>query len=199
MSGYLKVFTGAMFSSKTSNLIKEVTQFADFHQESNCLIINSSKDTRDSKNCISSHNSSYKGLSSKITVLSTDNLLDVDINNYNVIGIDEASFFNDLKTAVELWLAFNKYIIVAGLDSDFMGQKFGQINELLHLSDEFIKLRSFCAICLKENKDIITPNNLVFASFTSKISNSYDLIDIGGCDKYFPTCRKHHRCFLQFK
>ena len=194
---YLKVFSGNMFSCKSSNLIKDVTQFADLSTDIKCIIVNSCLDTRDTDNIISSHSSSYKGISDKVKTVSVNTLLELNVDDYQVIAIDEANFFSDLKDAVSLWLSKDKHLIVAGLDGDYLGNKFGQISELLNLADEFIKLRSFCSICLKESNCIITPNNLTYASFTSKISGSNSLIDVGNCDKYIPTCRKHHKELLK--
>lgn len=196
MSGYLKVYCGPMFSDKSSSLVKDISQMSDIDEKTRCLIINHSLDTRDVENGLSSHSSLYTGVSKNITVVQTAKILDIDVSDFDVIGIDEATFFDDLPEAVQVLLSLDKYIIVSGIDSDFRGNKIGKISDILHMSDEFIKLRSYCAICLKENKQSFRPNDITRASFTSKINNSGGQIDIGGSEKYFPTCRFHHKQLL---
>lgn len=188
--GYLTVYTGPMFSGKTTYMIKEVTKYAD--NGYNCCIINNKLDTRDVENCISSNSSSYKGLSEKIHTQSSFELLSLNVSMFDVVAIDECNFFTDLTEAVQKWLGEGKHIIVSGLDGDYMGNKFGQVSDLLNMSDEFIKLRAFCAVCMKNEQGFITPNNLKYASFTGKISKDNSIIDVGGSDKYLPLCRKHH-------
>lgn len=190
----LSVRTGCMFSRKTTWLTQKISHHADIQDTCKCVIINSKIDNRDLDNIISSHSSLYKGLSSKVDVISLETLLDFDITKYDVIGIDESQFFPDLFDAVKKWISLDKYIYVVGLDSDSNGDKFGKISELVHISDEFEKLRSYCNICSKNIKGIFTPDNMILAPFTAKISNKNgNIIDIGDTDKYLPVCRKHHR------
>jgi thymidine kinase len=229
VTGSLSVFTGPMYSGKTSHLIQHLTQHADICYgnnncgnngcntynscDSNCsdngysscdncdggyrnvLLINSSVDTRDTSRTVSSHSSSYKGVSDKITILSVLTLGEVDVTKYDIVGVDECQFFPDLLETVEKWLKLGKHIYCAGLDSDAKMKKFGQVHDLLHLSDRFVKLTAYCSLCLKEKKyDILTPDNLPTASFTGRVVAHYQSktqIDVGGADKYQPVCRFH--------
>jgi len=192
---YLSVYTGPMFSGKTTHMIQEVTQFCDI-TGLKAIIINHELDTRDEENLVSSHSSGYKGLSDKITVTFSEYLSKVDVDEYSIIGVDEACFFNDLYDTIVKWLNEGKNIVCAGLDGNFKMQKFGQINELLHISDKFLKLPSICSKCLEElntRGETITPYNTVPAPFTrKKCTTNSDTIDIGGSDKYLPVCRSHH-------
>lgn len=191
----LSVYTGPMFSGKTTHMIQEVTRFCDI-SGLKAVVINHELDTRDEENLVSSHSSGYKGLSDKITVIFSQSLEKVNVDDYSIIGVDEACFFNDLYVTIEKWLVEGKNIVCAGLDGNYKMQKFGQISELLHLSDKFIKLPSICCKCLEElniRNETVTPYNTVPAPFTrKKCILSSDTIDIGGSDKYLPVCRSHH-------
>jgi len=184
----LKVYCGCMFSSKSSTLLSELTKYADISENRHILLINHSLDTRDSSK-VSSHSSMYKGISNKIDLVSTNSLKEVDVSNYSVVGIDEASFFDDLPETVKYWLTLDKHIICAGIDSDFQMKPFGRIHELVYLADSFIKLNAVCSVC---NKGQANPLNVVPAAFTERLTNSGNLIEIGGSESYIAVCRKHH-------
>jgi thymidine kinase len=192
----LFVFTGGMFCGKTTKLLQEVGKFSDLSEKNKALIINNSIDIRNQEHIVSSHSSLYKGLNGKINVISVSSLSDVNVDEYSVIGIDEANFFDDLVPVVKKWLTMKKNIICVGLDGDYKMERFGNISELLPLSDSFIKLTAICSDCLVEilnTGENITPFNMTPAPFTAKIKKNDQLIDIGGNDKYAPVCRKHHR------
>jgi thymidine kinase len=173
-----------MFSNKTSNLISTITCYADISERHRTLLINHSLDNR-GNNVVSSHSSNYKGLSSKVTVISETFLDDVDVTEYDIIGVDEAQFFGDLVMTVEKWLKQGKQIVVSGLDSCSEGNIFGSIHELVHISDSFTKFNAYCTIC----KDEL--NKITLAPFTSKRYNTSSRITIGGSEIYYPTCRLH--------
>lgn len=191
----LEVVTGPMFSGKSTELNRKITRLVDV-LNTDALIINHSSDTRDTLNGISSHSSSYKGLSDKVDIIFSTRLKDVDVTDYHIIGVDEANFFDHLYEDINRWVENGKHIVVVGLDSDFRGKKFGNIADLLPISDTFVKKSAICYKCLKDveaKNKLVTPNDLVDAPFTEKLSNT-DVVtpDIGGSDKYIPVCRKHH-------
>lgn len=195
----LTVFTGPMFSGKTTSMLQEISRYTDISEKHKSLIINHNIDNRNLNTVISSHSSFYKGLSNKIDIVSTDDLSKVNVDKYVVIGIDEANFFTGLKNTIEKWIELGKHIICAGLDGSYKIEKFGEISDLLHLSDKFIKLTAICSVCLEElikNKITITPYNTTPAPFTKKINirkENNNVIDVGGAEKYVAVCRKHHK------
>jgi thymidine kinase len=191
----LSVYPGPMFSGKTTRLLQEIGRFSSITEGNHALLINSVKDSRDIANVISSHSPFYKGLSSKIDVVSAENLSDVNIEKYIVIGIDECNFFSDLYETVKLWLKKGKHIICVGLDSDFRMDKFGQISDLLHLADKFEKLSAICCVCLDKiikEGGIVTPDRTTPAPFTMRKTISSSVEEIGGSDKYQAVCRNCH-------
>jgi thymidine kinase len=195
----LVVYAGPMYASKTSKMIQEITRYADVSEKNHALIVNHKLDTRDNDHTISSHSSLYKGISDKIDIVKAEKLADTNVDKYVVIGVDEASFFEDLVETIEVWLAKGKHIVVSGLDSDYKMEKFGRISDLVHIADKFEKLNAICSVCLKEvtdRGDVISPFDVLSsaAPFTAKLPGSNDnLIDIGGCETYVATCRKHHK------
>lgn len=190
----LEVYTGSMMSGKTTKMIKRVTKFVDACG-SKAIVINHKKDTRAPETKVSSHSSSYRGLSDKIVVVSTERLGDVDVNGYEIVGVDESSFFEDLFDTVKRWLRSNKHIIVAGLDGDFKMEKFGQVSDLLPLAETFVKYAAICTLCLEDldrRGERVTPSNITPAPFTKRLGDNKEVEDIGGADKYVAVCRKHH-------
>lgn len=189
----LSVVCGPMFSGKTSHMLQEITKYSDISTQRHALIINHTLDTRDPTKVVSSHNSMYKGLSDKIDVVSASNLNDIDVSKYNIIGVDEANFFGDLVETVKSWVKDGKHVICSGLDSDYRMEKFGNISDLVHYSDKFVKLSAICSLCLAELEGHISPCNTTPAPFTMKLPGmGDDIVDIGGSDKYVPVCRFHH-------
>ena len=204
-AGSLTVYTGPMFCGKTTHLITEITKWVDINRcngslNNRPLLINHCKDIRDKKNIISSHSSSYKGLSSYIDVISSKDLISIDTYDRYVIAVDEAQFFPDLVEAVTKWLSEGIHVYCAGLDSDYKMEIFGSIHMLVHLADNFTKLPAICSICIRDiNNTPITPSNLSRASFTARIDQSVtNQIQIGGSDLYIPVCRRHlNESFIQ--
>lgn len=193
----LTVYTGPMFSGKTTAMLQEISRYTDISKEHKALIINHTIDNRNEELIISSHSSIYNTLNDKIDVISSDNLSDINVTDYVVIGIDESNFFQDLSSVVQTWLNLEKHIICVGLDGNYKMEKFGKIHELLSISDKFVKLNAICSICLKEliaKGQIITPFNMTPAPFTRRINMENNReIDIGGSDKYMAVCRYHHK------
>jgi thymidine kinase len=189
----LTVFFGPMFSGKTTKLLEELTRYIDVTDEK-CLLVNHSFDDRDfSIGDVSSHNSSFKGVSKKIDTLKVGKLNFVDISNYNIIGIDEAQFFEDLEETVKVWISCGKNVVVSGLISDAFMNPFGKIYRLIPSADKVVQVHSICKECLKDYKDILTPDilNSMKAPFTKRICGGENQIEVGAADKYIPVCRKH--------
>lgn len=194
----LTVIFGPMFSGKTTRLVQELTRFADVislseNLKSKCLFINHIFDTRNPELGVSSHGSSFKGISSLIDVIQTKELKTVNVLNYDVIGIDEAQFFEDLETVLT-WVAVGKNVIVSGLISDCFMKPFGKIYNLIPSADTVIQCHSICSECLKTHGKIITPDalNSMKAAFTFRLGNSVKQVEVGAADKYIPVCRYHH-------
>jgi len=192
---YLRI--GPMFSGKTTWLDGELTELVDTGFQ--VLKITHSDDVRtDVASCDdsgSTHNSSHRSLSDKISRMRASHLSNIDVSKYHVIGIDESQFFPDLLEVVENWVEnLGKHVRVAGLDGDAFKRKFGQTLDLIPISDEVVKLNARCSICLDELRRIHFRGNIlaIVGPFTKRLGTSTAQKDVGGADKYIPVCRFHH-------
>lgn len=179
---HLTVILGPMFSGKTSRLCFELNRYADIGMK--VLYINSTQDTR--SDMMSSH-SSGTVLNKRITTVkveSLNNIVDIiNVHLYDVIGVDEASFFDDLSEIIE-WVDYNeKIVIVSGLNNSFKREPFGHVVDLSRHADEVIKLNAKCHLCLKEG-------HVVDAPFSYRIGENKDEVLIDDT-KYLALCRKH--------
>ena len=101
-----------------------------------------------------------------------------------MILVNEGQFFTDLKENILCWVEiFNLRVYVAGLDSDFERNKFGQINDLIPYCDKIEKLTSLCSNCKNGTKAI----------FSHRISSEKSQVVVGSSN-YIPLCRK---CFIK--
>ena len=98
-----------------------------------------------------------------------------------VIGIDEAQFFSEKLIAVAQELADRgKRVIIAGLDTDYMGKPFGPIPGLMAIAEDVQKVHAICVKC----------GNL--ANHSHRLTKSHKLVVLGEKDVYEPLCRQ---CF----
>ncbi|MFT4023816.1 MAG: thymidine kinase [Flavihumibacter sp.] len=173
--GWIEVICGSMFSGKTEELIRRLkrARIANLRVE----IFKPAADTRyDSKNIVS-HDESHIP-STPIESAQSILLLTQDVD---VVGIDEAQFFDDQLPAVcDQLAARGTRVIVAGLDMDYKGQPFGQLPFLLAKADYITKLHAICVKC----------GNI--ASFSYRKSGHNQQFLLGEKEHYEPRCRK---CF----
>lgn len=170
--GWIEVICGSMFSGKTEELIRRLrrAKIANLKVE----IFKPAFDIRYDEVKIVSHDenaiqSTPVDNSQKILLLA---------QQVDVIGIDEAQFFDDQIANVCDELAFRGIrVIVAGLDMDYMGKPFGQIPYLLSKADYVTKLHAICVKC----------GNIANYSYR-KVPNE-DQVMLGAKDVYEPRCR----------
>lgn len=194
--GSLTIIFGPMFSGKTTRLLQELTRFVDVTSESHstkCLLINHTFDDRNKEIGVSSHASSFKGVSELIDITKNSILKNIDVKEYNVIGIDEGQFFEDLEEVYD-WVNSGKNVIISGLIADSFMNPFGKIHTLIPFSDNVIQCHAICSECLKSHSRIITPDSLssMKAAFTFRLNASSSQIEVGASDKYIPVCRYHY-------
>ena len=192
--GKLEVYYGPMCSGKTLKLRSRLSEFLDIGVKT--CYINSSKDTRSSSDSAYSTNSSLHSNTTldsfKLKSLSEHTSIK-DFHTYNVIGVDESQFFDDLLDAVNLWISQGKIVLVAGLNGNYKMEKFGQILDLIPISDHSEHLKSHCKACLRDSLKIYPNNTFVNdAPFTLRTVSSTDETLIGGSLLYSPVCRYHY-------
>jgi len=189
MEGSLDCIIGSMKSGKSSELLRRLSVESEIGYK--VLYVNSLKDTRcENGSPFSSHNPLFSDVlkSDNISSMSILHLRDVDshILSFDVIGIDEAQFFEDLDVVVEWVEKYNKKVIVAGLSSTYERKKFGKILDLETYCDTFIKLCGICQMCAPQKRR----NGI----FTHKIVKNGLIEEVGGKDKYMTLCRE---CYLK--
>ncbi len=171
-SGWIEVITGSMFSGKTEELIRRLrrTQFAN----QNLIIYKPHNDIRYSKTKVVSHDAN--SLESVNVKKSTD-ILNVP-REINVVGIDEAQFFDmNLPDVCEKLALSGIRVIIAGLDMDFMGRPFGPMPALMAIAEYVTKVHAICPHC----------GNLATHSY--RLSDEKETVVLGEKDKYEPRCR----------
>ena len=173
--GWIEVVCGSMFSGKTEELIRRLKR-AEFAKQK-VEIFKPSIDIRyDDENVVS-----HVGTSIRSTpVPSSGNIL-LLANAVDVIGIDEAQFFDDeLPEVCEKLANSGIRVIIAGLDMDFTGKPFGPIPDLLSKAEFVTKVHAICMHC----GDL--------AQYSHRKTKNDELVLLGETEEYEPLCRK---CF----
>lgn len=170
--GSVEVITGSMFSGKTEELIRRLrrAQFAGLKVE----IFKPSLDRRYSESRVVSHDEN----SIQSTPVDHASSILLLTGSVNVVGIDEAQFFDNTIIDVCNKLADDGIrIVIAGLDMDFMGNPFGPMPGLLAVADYVTKVHAICMRC----------GNL--AQYSYRKSDEEQVVLLGEKDKYEPLCR----------
>ena len=166
-----------MFSGKSSELICRLKRHKAIGNQ--ILVINSTKDTRNSSNVLQTHDGvTFECVkTADLSTLKTH----PKFQTADIIGIDESQFFSHLEEFVRESLDLNKKVLVAGLDGDFKQKTFGEILSLVPLADKVDKLHALCMDC----------RDGTLASFTKRTVQSDDQELVGAGDLYKAVCRKH--------
>lgn len=174
--GTIETITGSMFSGKTEELIRRLKR-AKFARQK-VEIFKPSVDKRYSDSDVVSHDEN----TIRSTVVENSSNILLLSGNVDVIGIDEAQFFDKgLVDVVQQLANEGARIIVAGLDMDFKGKPFGPMPGILAISDYVTKVHAICVRCGS------------IAQFSHRISSKDQVVLLGEKDIYEPLCRS---CFL---
>jgi thymidine kinase len=139
-SGWIEVICGCMFSGKTEELIRRLNRALIARQK--VEIFKPTIDTRYHDQKIVSH--SEREIRSTPVNFANDIILLA--GDCDVVGIDEAQFFDDAIVEVCNTLANSgKRVIVAGLDMDYEGNPFGPMPQLLAVAEFVTKVHAICA------------------------------------------------------
>jgi len=173
--GWIEVIAGSMFSGKTEELIRRLKRAKFAKQE--IEIFKPKLDTRYSDEKVVSHDANSIH---STPVESSAEILNFfeQHNSIDVIGIDEAQFFDTELTNVCNYLA-NKgvRVLVAGLDMDYKGRPFGPMPALIACAEYITKVHAICPKC----------GNL--AQYSHRTSTSESLVLVGEKEVYEPLCR----------
>lgn len=173
--GWVEVICGSMFSGKTEELIRRLkrAKFANLNVE----IFKPRIDTRYSESDVVSHDAT----TIQSTPVDSSEAILLLTSNVDVVGIDEAQFFDPGIVDVVQQLADRGVrVIVAGLDMDYLGKPFGPMPTLMAIAEYVTKVHAICVRC----GDL--------AQHSHRLSASDKLVELGEKDIYEPICR---HCF----
>ena len=174
--GWIEVICGPMFSGKSEELIRRLRRTEIARQR--VQIFKPGIDERYSQDHIVSHSEL------KIRSMGVKDAADMESRldlRTEVIGIDEAQFLGEGIVPLVIRLAdMGKRIVIAGLDTDYLGRPFHPMPELLAVADEITKTLAICMQCGNP------------AKHTQRLIASEELIVVGATGMYEARCR---RCF----
>jgi len=171
--GWLEVITGSMFSGKSEELIRRLRRAQIAKQK--VQIFKPAIDTRYSRGEIVSH-SEMKIPS--VNVSTSRDLAAAVQPDTEVVGIDEGQFFDAELPAICTRLANEgKRVIVAGLDTDYLGKPFEPMPQLLAIAEYITKTLAICMVCGGP------------ANHTQRLVASKERVLVGASGTYEARCR----------
>lgn len=170
--GSIEVICGSMFSGKTEELLRRMKR-AQIAKQS-VEIFKPSIDTRYSDSEVVSHDKN----SIKSTAVEHSSNILLFSSNVEVVGIDEAQFFDDGLVEVCEQLADDGIrVIIAGLDMDFKRVPFGPIPKLCSIADDVTKVHAICVQCGR------------LANYSYRLVANDKQVMLGELEEYQPLCR----------
>jgi thymidine kinase len=174
--GWIEVICGPMFSGKSEELIRRLRR--SMIARKRVQVFKPTIDTRYSSDEIVSHGDLR--MKSEVVSNGAEIMERIDWRS-EVIGVDEANFMGPALVDTAQRLADSgKQVIIAGLDTDYMGRPFVPIPDLLALAETITKTLAICMRCGNP------------AKHTQRLRGSDDLIVVGAAGMYEARCR---RCF----
>jgi len=174
-TGWIEVICGSMFSGKTEELIRRLRRARIARQQTE--VFKPALDARYSEEEVVSHNEN----SVSTTPVGTASQVLLMTSGADVIGIDEAQFFDDELIGVCQQLANDgRRVVVTGLDTDYRADPFDPIPQLMAVAEHVTKLHAVCVVCGAP------------ANHSQRIVPGEDRVLVGADEAYEPRCRQ---CF----
>src|SRR5579883_2349307 len=174
--GWIEVICGPMFSGKSEELIRRLRRAMIARKR--VEVFKPTIDNRYSDNEIVSHGDLR--MHSQVVKDAKEIVDRIDWRS-EVVGIDESNFMGEALVDVAQRLADSgKQVIIAGLDTDYMGRPFPPMPDLLTLAESITKTLAICMRCGNP------------AKHTQRLVESSELIVVGAEGSYEARCR---RCF----
>jgi thymidine kinase len=171
-TGWIEVVCGSMFSGKTEELIRRLRRAQIARQR--VAIFKPVIDTRFAEDRIVSHS----GVSLPSINVSNAEEIRAQAGDVDVVGIDEAQFFDlDLVRVCEELADRGHRVIIAGLDQDYLGQPFEPMPQLLAVAEYITKTLAICMVCGNP------------ANRTQRVSRRSERVLVGAGDAYEARCR----------
>jgi thymidine kinase len=174
--GWIEVVCGPMFSGKSEELIRRLRRGRIARKR--VQVFKPALDDRYAADEIVSHGD--QRMKSEVVSDAKDILSKLDWRT-QVVGVDESNFFGtDLVEIASQLADTGKQVIIAGLDTDYLGRPFPPMPDLLCLAESITKTLAICMRCGNP------------AKHTQRLVESNDLIMVGAAGMYEARCR---RCF----
>ncbi len=181
-SGWIETITGSMFSGKSEELIRRLRR--GIYAKQKVIVFKPAIDDRYHKEKVVSHDGNEI---EAINISTSREILNQDLDDVDVIGIDEVQFFDGEIVNIVEQLAKNGHrVVVAGLDMDFRGEPFEPMPKLLAVSEQVTKLQAVCAVCGSPS----SRTQRLINGEPAKIDDP--IILVGANESYEPRCRAHH-------
>ena len=178
--GRIELIIGPMFSGKSTRLIEAIRKYSYKAKKTLMIKYHADKRYSDKSEVVTHDLIKYDSIECKNLSDSFEKL-----KNYDVIGIDEGQFFNDLVEICEELALQNKIVIIAALNGDFRMEPFPVVSRLISKSDKIKLMKAYCFNCHKD------------AKYSLRIVQSNETVLIGAGEAYKPACRTCHKYFSQ--
>ncbi len=181
--GWIEVITGPMFAGKSEELLRRINRLK--YAKKNFIVFKPKIDDRYSETDVVSHEKkSYKAhpISKGVDILK------YITRDLEVVCIDEVQFFDEgIIDVVETLANRGIRVICAGLDTDFKGDPFPVVANLLARAEIVVKLTAICAVC---GKDATRTQRLIDGK---PARADGPVILVGATESYEPRCRHCHQ------
>jgi thymidine kinase len=178
--GRIEAIAGGMFSGKSEELVRRLRRAALARQV--VQVFKPGTDTRnDPARLVTRDNRELEAES----VVNSAELRRQLLPGVEVVGIDEAQFFDDGLVEVLTELADRGIrVVVAGLDLDFLRRPFGPMPRILALAEYVDKMHAVCMRCGAP------------AHYSQRIAGGGEQLQVGDTEAYEARCR---RCYEPFQ
>lgn len=180
MSGRLEVITGGMFSGKSEELVRRLRRAVIARQK--IQVFKPRTDTRHNESQLVTRDNRALAAQTVASALELKEILEPDVE---VIGIDEAQFFDEGLVDLVTELADRGVrVIVAGLDQDYLREPFGPMPQILALAELVDKVHAVCVQCGG------------LAQYSQRIAGGSEQVQVGDTEAYEARCRA---CYVPFE
>lgn len=182
----LLVFTGCMFAGKTDRLIHELEVRVN-HAHQKVQVFSPAIDTRTGLGNIIAKDG-YRHSFPAQTIAKAADILDLVAEDTDLVAVDEAQFLDAGLVGVCRRLMRHHEVFVAGLDTDFRGEPFGPMPEILAIALRVEKLAAICVVCGEDAHCTQRLVNGLPAHYNDPI-----VLPGGTAEGYEARCLLHHR------
>ena len=185
----LVLYTGPMFSSKTTKLLMQADK--RYYQKQKVIAFKSKMDDRYSQiGEIVTHN--FNKIPAHLVDTGDEMLVKIaEQDRIDCVLIDELFLING---GAEACLALYKKgydVVVSSIDLSFTGEPFQEVAKLMPYCTKIVKCKSVCSVC---QEDARYTYKKISIKHVDKFESdpSVELIQVGGAELYEPRCQEHH-------